>query len=184
MSGPLDASWTMTWDHMRHSYFSQANYVTDIAKQFWTDANLEHVKKEIERLLTCETEMDVAVVPDFSFYIECSRLCGMCANLEDVERGLQALNRAVVNDLVHLHVSSIKKRKLFLKQVNYNDRLLFLPPPQASNGRQRSVKPSTEAYMVQHNPNGRYNEEFKAQLRNTRPYSQSPLFDVVLGHKH
>jgi hypothetical protein len=176
----LDVS--MTWDHMRQTYFSQAKHVTDIARHFWTDANLEHVKKETERLLTRETEMDVAIVPDFGFYSECERLCGQCANLEDVALGLHALNRAAVNDLVHLHLSSIKKRQLFMKQVINNDRLLFLPPPQVSNGRKRIIKPSTVAYMVQHNPNGRYNEAFKACLKNTRQYSQAPLFEAVTGY--
>ena len=176
---PLEAS----WEQMRQTYFAQARYVTGIATQFWTDANLHHVKSETERLLKRETGMDVVITTDGDFYGVCERLCGVCANLDDVARGLEALNRAVVNDLVHLHLSAIRKRKLFMKQVIYRDRDKYLPRPEMTHGRKRIVKPTTGAYMVQHNPNSRYNEEFKANLKNRRMYSQAPLFDAILGHQ-
>lgn len=179
---PRDRSWYLTCDEMRQNYFSQARYVPDVVRYFWTDENLSYVKSEIERLLTRETQMDVAITPDSGFYDVCQNLCGMCANVDDVPRGLKALNEAVVNDLVHIHLSSIKKRKLFFKLAIYGDRDQFLPPPQLTNGRKRIIKPSTEAYMVQHNPNGRYNEEFKTRLKNMRKSTQFPLFDIVLNN--
>jgi hypothetical protein len=179
---PHDPSWFLTCDHMRAAYFKQAGSVPDVVRYFWTDENLNFVRSEIERLLTRETQMDVVITPDSGFYDVCRHLCGMCANVDDVQRGLDALNKAVVNDLVHVHLSSIKQRKLFFKLAIHGDRELFLPPPQMTNGRRRIIKPSTEAYMVQHNPNGRYNEEFKARLKNMRKSTQFPLFDVVLNN--
>jgi hypothetical protein len=35
--------------------------------------------------------------------------------------------------------------------------------------------------MVQHNPNGRYYQEFKQRIDARKPYWQYPLFDKVMG---
>ena len=176
---PLDGSWCLTCDHMRQTYFGQIRSPSNVAKLFWTDSNLQFVRSEVERLLTRESQMDVSITSDAGFYNVCENLCNFTTNLFDVQRGLDALNKAVINDLVYVHLSSIKRRKIFMKQAIYGDRDLYLPPPELTHGRKRIIKPSTEAYMVQHNPNSRYNEEFQTRLKNTRKYSQFPLFDLL-----
>ena len=176
---PLDDNWVMTCDHMRQTYFGQTRSASNVAKLFWTDANLQFVKSEVERLLTRLSQMDVAIVSDAGFYNVCENKCNFSTNLFDVQRGLDALNTAVINDLVHIHLSSIKQRKIFMKLAVFGDRDWYLPPPEMTHGRRRIIKPSSEAYTVQHNPNGRYNEEFQTRLKNMRKYTQFPLFDIL-----
>jgi hypothetical protein len=166
---------------MRESYYRSGRPRTAVSTVFWGDANITSIIIEIERLLTECAEMPVEIELDTMFYNICSRLCGTAANLVNVQLGLDALNRAVIDELVYSHRSSISQRKLYMKWAIHGDRVQFLPPPISTHGRQRALRPSTQDYMVQHNPNGRYYQEFKQRIDARKPYWQYPLFDKVMG---
>jgi hypothetical protein len=142
---------------------------------------MAQVTAAVAQLLSAQNGMEVVVQPDTLFYETCARICGSAANVVDIDRGLLRLNQLVVSELLYSLTSSTRQRKLFLKWAVHGDRDLFLPPPILTHGRQRIIRPTTEVYQVQHNPNGRYNQEFQQSLANRCKYSQFPMFDRVLG---
>ena len=178
---PRDPADTLTFRRMRDAYFNDPRHASGLAQVFWSDENLRAVVRELERVLTIETQMDVSVVLDSTFFSTCAQLCGTSPNVADIQTALLALNEVVVRQLVRIHMSAIRQRKIFMKQAIFGDRVAFLPPPQMTHGRDRILKPTTEVYAVQHNPNSRYNEEFQARLRATPQYSQPEMFDKILG---
>lgn len=178
---PRDPTWFLTFRQMRDSYFNNPRHSGGLAQLFWSDQNLCFVVNELERILTDQAQMVVAVVLDETFFGTCSRLCETSANVADIPTALRALNQAVISDLVGIHMSSIRQRKLFMKQAIFGDRVKFLPPAQMTHGRDRILRPTTEVYTVQHNPNSRYNDEFKDRLKATPQYSQFEMFDRILG---
>jgi hypothetical protein len=169
-----------SFETMRQAYYRDNHYPTVLSLAFWSDANMAHLTREVGRILGQQTEMDVVVQPDTVFYNICARLCAASANVLDVHSGLQVLNDVVAKELVYVLIASVRQRKLFLKWAVHGDRDVFLAPPLQSHGRKRIVRPTSEVYQVQHNPNGRYNQEFQQAMANRCTYSQFPMFDKVL----
>jgi len=169
-----------SFETMRQAYYSDSHYPTVLSLAFWSDANMTHVTHAVGRLLSEETELDVVVQPDTVFYNICAHLCGSSANVLDVQSGLQRLNEVVIKELHYVLSAAVSQRKLFLKWAVHGDRDVYLPPPLPSHGRKRIVRPTSEVYQVQHNPNGRYNQEFQQAMANRCTYSQFPMFDKIL----
>ena len=178
---PRDPCESFTFRHMRDAYFNNTRHASALAQVFWSDENMRFVVGELEKILTRETQMDVSVVLDLTFYTTCAHLCGTSPNVADIPMALRALNEVVVDSLKRKHMSAIRQRKVFMKQAIFGDRVKFLAPPQSTHGRGRILKPTTEVYSVQHNPNSRYFEEFQARLKAAPQYSQFPMFDKILG---
>jgi len=169
-----------TFETMRQGYYRDGHYPTVLSVAFWSDANMTYVTQQVGRVLSEQTEMDVVVQPDTVFYNICARLCAASANVLDVQSALQVLNQVVVNDLSYVLMASVRQRKLFLKWAVHGDRDVYLPPPVQTHGRKRIVRPTSEVYQVQHNPNGRYNQEFQQAMASRCTYSQFPMFDKLL----
>jgi hypothetical protein len=166
---------------MREAYYSSGRPRTAVSTVFWSDENMRYVIGQIESFLTEFAEMPVSIELDTVFFNICCDLCGTASNLVNVQSGLDALNQAVVSDVVYSHQSSIRQRKLFMKWAIHGDRDQFLAPPMDTHGRKRIIRPTTQDYMVQHNPNSRYFQEFQDRINARRPYWQYPLFDKVMG---
>lgn len=172
---------TMTFEQMRTVYYQSRNYPTMLSRVFWSDANMAQVVAEVARVLSAQNDMEVVVQTDTLFFETCARICSTAANVVDIDRGLLLLNQAVVSELLYSLMSSTRQRKLFLKWAVHGDRDIYLPPPVLTHGRRRIIRPTSEVYQVQHNPNGRYNQEFQQTLANRCKYTQFTMFDRVLG---
>jgi hypothetical protein len=167
---------------MREQYYVTGGPRTAVSTVFWSDENMKFVISEINRFLTDFAKFPVSIELDTMFYNTCARLCGTAANLVNVPLALNALNQAVVSDMMNSHMSSIRQRKLFMKWAIHGDRDQFLAPPMDTHGRKRIIRPSTQDYMVQHNPNSRYFQEFQDRVNARKPYWQYPLFNKIMGN--
>jgi hypothetical protein len=170
----------MTFAEMRTAYFRDIHYPTMLSRVFWSDANMNRLTGEVARVLSERAKARVLVQPDLVFYETCARLCGSTANVVDIAGSLLLLNQVVASELIYLLMSATRQRKLFLKWAITGDRDIFLPPPVLTHGRHRIVQPTSEVYQVQHNPNGRYNQEFQQALAGRCKYSQFTMFDKLL----
>jgi len=169
-----------TFETMRQAYFRERHFPTVLSLTFWSNANMTLITKEVGRVLSEQTEMDVVVQPDTVFFNICARICAGAGNVLDVQSALKMLNEATISQLAYVLMASVQQRKLYLKWAIHGDRDIYLPPPLQTHGRKRIVRPTSEVYQVQHNPNGRYNAEFQQALANKCKYSQFPMFDRVI----
>ena len=159
-------------------YHRQQYRRTPVSELFWSLPNLQQLVQQLEHRLSELTAMKIQFRPDDGFFLEASNLVDATANQPDIQRVVQSLNEAVIDQTVPVHVQAIKRRKLFLKYYIYQDRQRVMPPPRDTHGRHRFSRPSAHVYNME-NPDKNSWHDYQRQLDQQREHCARPsLFDI------
>lgn|SRR5579872_1860867 len=168
----VNAFWNM--------YLAQGNPDTFVARAFWHPQNILALVDSITKELEKRSGLQISFVMDYPFFSACVTLSKGVANTTYVKEALDILNANVMDYVVQDRMLAIRRQKLYYKYFIFNDREMFLPPPEDTLGRRRVIKPSSEAYYLQA-PYRRFWSDFQQGVQKQKNYlAVQPLFAYAM----